>query len=150
MCLPPLQNLSWRNVWKINKILLAIVGPLLLGALIYGCYGMSKVHASAKPTYVKIGDYTYMIIYTSGSLGSTAFLQDDSKGKRIIFLPDLGTAQLQQSFMHEELHACMHNHQHNFTNDVDLAKHLHRTYSEEEVVEIIAPCLLAQKSNTLF
>lgn len=135
-------------MWKINKILLPIVSAMLLGAFMYGCYGLGKVSAAGKPTYIKIGDFTYKIIYTKDSLGSTAFEVDDSKGSRVMFLPELGDDQLHQSFMHEELHACMHNHQHSFSNSEELFKHLHKTYSEEEVVEILASCLLSQKEKS--
>lgn len=92
---------------------------------------------------VRIGSYNYTLDYRDDTLGKTTFPIDDALGGRYIDLPN-DANQFPISWEHEKLHACMHDHTHHYKSIQDFEMHMHKqTYTEEEVVTILAPCLLA-------
>lgn len=93
--------------------------------------------------YVQIGSFTYRIDYSPDTLGKTVYPYDDSLAQRAIILPTM-KGQQPISWMHEKIHACMHDHQHSYKSRKELEKHLNETtYNEEEIATLLAPCLLA-------
>jgi hypothetical protein len=92
---------------------------------------------------VYIGSFLYSLTYNKNTLGMTHFPMDDSYQGRSIELPTM-EGQLPISWEHEKLHACMHNHEHHFKTKEAFEAHLRmQTYTEEELVTILAPCMLA-------
>jgi hypothetical protein len=92
--------------------------------------------------YVQIGSYKYRIDYSGNTLGSTNYPIDDKLGDRYIVLPTM-KGQQPISWMHESIHACFHDHPHEYKSKEELQMHLSETmYTEEEVATLLAPCLL--------
>lgn len=90
---------------------------------------------------VKIGAYNYRINYSPDTLGKTVFPYDDALAERYIVLPTI-EGQIPVSWEHEKIHACLHNHPHNFKNREELEADLNQSYTDEEIATILAPCLL--------
>ena len=107
-------------------------------------YGLRREVAkvSIARSSVAIGDYSYLVSFSSDTLGKTSFPRDDTYANRTMTLPTMKD-QDAVSFEHEEIHACMHNHPHHFITAEELKNHLEKqTYTEEEVATILAPCML--------
>lgn len=93
--------------------------------------------------FVLIGSFTYRIDYSPDTLGKTVYPIDDDDAQRYIVLPSM-KGQQPVSWMHEKIHACMHDHPHHYKTKQELEKHLNETtYDEEEIATLLAPCLLA-------
>jgi hypothetical protein len=97
---------------------------------------------------VKIGAYNYRIDYSADTLGKTVYPYDDVVAERYIVLPTM-ESQIPVSWEHEKIHACLHNHPHNYKSRTELEVDLNQTYTEEQITTILAPCLLALESINL-
>lgn len=98
---------------------------------------------------VLIGSHPYTVEYWADSLGFTQFPADDKWDGRAMVLPTM-PGQLPVSWMHERLHACMHDHEHNYKTAKELSQHLKdQTYTEEEIVTILTPCMLSSENVDL-
>jgi hypothetical protein len=96
---------------------------------------------------IRIGSYDYALAYANNTLGKTEFPLDDRYGQRRIVLPVLRDQQ-PVSLLHEEIHACLHNHDHRFSSVKELDAHLNQSYTEEQIATTLAPCLLeAENAN---
>jgi hypothetical protein len=105
---------------------------------------MTLLHGQTSSSHpvIQIGDYRYEVFYSNATLGQTFFVLDDDKDVRTIVLPE-SLDQRPVSLAHEMYHACMHNHLHKFSSEKELEKHLFQeTYTEEEVVTMLSPCMI--------
>jgi hypothetical protein len=131
-----------------SKILFATfmgVGSLGLTAGVTVVPSIAKAVKRYELQSLKIGAFQYRVNFSKDSLGEVEFPKSDVDGQRVIVLPDkaLGQSQYGLSLMHEELHACFHDHVHDYATNAELKDHLINTrYSEDDVVEMLAPCLV--------
>ena len=94
---------------------------------------------------ITIGLYSYLLMKSCTSLGNVQYPLDDGKEIRIIELcTDYGPEQTKQEFVHEVIHACLHNHAHSFGSKEELAAHLAYIdkQPEEAMVANLAACMV--------
>lgn len=94
---------------------------------------------------LQIGLYSYLLLKSCKGLGDVAYPLDDIGGQRqIAICTDYGVEQAKQIYVHEVLHACLHNHSHKFSTKEELEAHLATTPSqlEEPFVSNLAACML--------
>lgn len=94
-----------------------------------------------------IGLYTYLLSKTCIGMGDVAYpIEDKDNVSRIICVDTTyGQDQTKQIFIHEVLHACLHNHKHTFQSKKDLADHIAEIdkQSEEAIVSHLSFCLVS-------
>lgn len=96
---------------------------------------------------VHIGLFVYLLVKTCsyGSLGATVYPLADNDGQRRIIqvCTEYGPDQTKQVFVHELIHACLHNHLHHYKTKADLEKEVSTIpdQPEELFVQNLAYCM---------
>lgn len=101
---------------------------------------------------VHIGMFVYMLVKSCSydHLGLTAYPVDDNLGeRRIIVCADFGANQTQQIFVHELVHACLHDHEHHFKTKEELQYHVDtvKEQKEETLAIDLAYCMVPVLEN---
>lgn len=102
---------------------------------------------------VHIGIFIYMLITNcpGNTLGATIYPLNDNNGQsRIICISTkYGPYQTKEVFVHELIHACLHNHEHHFKTKQELENHVDTVpeQSEEELVDSLAYCMVPVLEN---
>ena len=100
---------------------------------------------------LQIGMYSYLLIKSCASLGDVKYPLDDKAGqRRLSVCTDYGAEQAREIFMHEVMHACLHNHPHSFKTRTELEKHVEEipSQTEEPFVSNLAACMLPALEDT--
>ncbi len=94
---------------------------------------------------ITIGFYVYLLVAGCSNSSVSYPLVDNGTQDRVITVcTDYGLDQTKEIEMHEIVHACVHNHEHNFKTKKDLANHLRviPEQSEEIFTTDTAHCIL--------
>jgi hypothetical protein len=123
------------------KIFVFVIG--MFWATLIANILLSGSTPSEKNEIHKIGEFRYVFVYTDRTLGEVLFPPDDKDSLRYLRLP-IDPAQRELSLQHEIIHACIHNHRHNFKTKEELDKHIDRKWDfsdEENLATVLGLCL---------
>lgn len=98
---------------------------------------------------ITIGAYVYLLIKSCDkNLGAVGYTRDDSH-RQLVVCTDYGKEQTKEIFTHEVMHACIHNHPHNFKTDEELKAHILEIPQniEEPFVSNLAHCIVQAEDN---
>jgi hypothetical protein len=94
---------------------------------------------------ITIGLYVYLLTSNCVDFGDVSYpVKDNSSTIRIINVcKDYGSEQTQEVFTHELIHACLHDHKHDFKTEKELEDHLATVEQqpEEALVSSLAACM---------
>ena len=96
--------------------------------------------------WMHIGLFVYLLISGCSSLGYVAYPLDDNNKKehRVISVcTKYGKDQTEEIYLHELIHACVHNHYHSFKTDKELQEHISiiQKQLEEPFVGSLSACV---------
>ena len=102
---------------------------------------------------ITVGMFTYTLIASCLGLGGVGYPPDDTvkdaAHRVIIVCTDLGPDQARQVYVHELIHACLHNHNHHFNTQKELEAHINtvKEQSEEALVDTVSACMVSALEN---
>ena len=101
---------------------------------------------------ITIGLYSYLLVTSCLGAGAVGYPQDDNNKemqRTIVVCTEYGPEQAEQIYVHETIHACIHNHPHHFKTQEELANHLKDIdkQSEELFVANLAACVVPVLEN---